>query len=291
MGLCPSDEPAAMSTLISIGLQHTYLLHEMLSFISLHLSYLQPSQKEFYRYHATELQMHALRLFNAENVAHGNLREGEKEKNDCLPAFFFSAIIGAHNLHDAINSEASDVSLYLDRIVKYLKVAKGVMTQIDGPAWNSLADGPFRGVFSTSCNIPPPENAKSPTLQRLTSLVEDSSSITSSTLLILLRALSHLSSTYMAHSISQSRKDNEYRGSAISALLTWPIRASKEYVELLEQRRPEALAILAWWGRLIEEYRAIWIFGSGGETLVRVIQSLLGSYWEEWLPCAVGQLA
>ncbi|KAF4780470.1 Upc2 protein [Colletotrichum scovillei] len=63
----------------------------------------------------------------------------------------------------------------------------------------------------------------------------------------------------------------------------WSIRVPAEYVSLLDQRRPEALVVLAYWGVLMHKARDCWAFGTAGQNLVRSIAAHLGSYWGELL--------
>ncbi|CCF42411.1 Upc2 protein [Colletotrichum higginsianum] len=66
-------------------------------------------------------------------------------------------------------------------------------------------------------------------------------------------------------------------------VIEWSIRAPTAYVGLLDQRRPEALVVLAYWGVLLHRAREAWTFGDAGRTLVWSLAAHLGSYWSEWL--------
>ncbi|KAK1701145.1 Upc2 protein [Colletotrichum godetiae] len=77
------------------------------------------------------------------------------------------------------------------------------------------------------------------------------------------------------------RPDRYERGD--DTVQEWSIRVPTEYVSLLDQRRPEALVVLAYWGVLLHKARECWAFGGAGRTLVRSIAAHLGSYWGELL--------
>jgi len=57
----------------------------------------------------------------------------------------------------------------------------------------------------------------------------------------------------------------------------------EEYVMLLNQRRPEALIILAYYGVVLHSYRKAWAIGDSGAALIKAISAQLGSYWGHWL--------
>ncbi|KAH9227505.1 hypothetical protein K456DRAFT_1775164 [Colletotrichum gloeosporioides 23] len=65
--------------------------------------------------------------------------------------------------------------------------------------------------------------------------------------------------------------------------LEWSIRVPTEYVNLLDQRRPEALVVLAYWAVLLHLSREYWAYANAGKALVQSISAHLGTYWSEWL--------
>jgi hypothetical protein len=70
---------------------------------------------------------------------------------------------------------------------------------------------------------------------------------------------------------------------SLDALVAWTLLVPPEYIDLLAERRGEALVILAHYGALVNTHRQQWLFGDGGEYLVRSISQYLGPDWEEWL--------
>ncbi|KAI1159718.1 hypothetical protein F5B18DRAFT_664370 [Nemania serpens] len=63
----------------------------------------------------------------------------------------------------------------------------------------------------------------------------------------------------------------------------WAVIVSSDFVKLIEQRRPEALIIIAYYGILIHNARDFWVFGDAGAFMIRSITRFLGSYWAQWL--------
>jgi hypothetical protein len=73
------------------------------------------------------------------------------------------------------------------------------------------------------------------------------------------------------------------QSSTARMIMAWPIRVSTAYLELLEQQRPEALIILAYYTVPLHFYSPSWIIGDSGQRLLVAIEQRLGSYWTAWL--------
>ena len=78
---------------------------------------------------------------------------------------------------------------------------------------------------------------------------------------------------------AQSNIPNE-RHSKIRWLMAWPVMLGTAYHDRLEQRRPEALVILAHFGVLMLYYRDSWVVGDSGEIPHRVDSVLPGNALE-----------
>lgn len=255
--------------LILLGLAHPYVLHELLAVAALHLSTLEVEKQRFYRYHATELQMHAISLFNKES------RDGTP---DPVASFFFAAVLGSHNLYDAMTADTDDFGRFLDKFVRYLGVARGVTTLMDSPTWTVLQNETFAAMFESSNEIPDSETAVAPELESLEDHLR-AADISPASLKVYEEVLKSLKAAFQAHRTAEGGR----RVVTISAIFSIPIRLSSEYTNLLAQRRPEALAILAHFGALLHMYREVWLFGNGGRGLIEAIAKFLGTYWDSWL--------
>ncbi|KAH8669414.1 hypothetical protein BGZ61DRAFT_364547 [Ilyonectria robusta] len=69
----------------------------------------------------------------------------------------------------------------------------------------------------------------------------------------------------------------------MDAAIAFCIIINHDYIEHLNQRRPEALIILAFHAVILHWNRNMWTFGDGGQYLIRAITSHLGAYWACWL--------
>ena len=262
-----------MQATVQCALQAPYLMHELLSFAALHFALLYPSNAESWRHQSTELQTYALSLFNNKNP---------DEQESFIPSFLFASMLGTHLLHEAVTSTALDFGPFLDRFVGYLSLSRGVRMQLTGTNWASLSNTPFHPLITIGDRIPNADTAHAPELVDLENLLK-AADMSSSSLSTYLGVLNNLKAAYQAQSLFNTNKDSGSRATARSAIFAWPILASPEYTDLLTQRRPEALAILAHYGVLLHWHREIWIFGDGGRRLVEGVEQYLGGYWEKWL--------
>lgn len=74
------------------------------------------------------------------------------------------------------------------------------------------------------------------------------------------------------------------------AAFTWLITTPADFGELLDERRPEALAILAWYAIILDKHSESWIIGRSGRYIFDLIESYLGSRWATWLEWPRAQL-
>lgn len=61
----------------------------------------------------------------------------------------------------------------------------------------------------------------------------------------------------------------------------WPISSGPEYAELLRERDPAALAILAFYGAVVHHIRSLWFIGDWGKQITQAACTFLDSTWDE----------
>lgn len=70
----------------------------------------------------------------------------------------------------------------------------------------------------------------------------------------------------------------------------WPISISAEYTELLNERKPEALVVMAYFSILLYSRRTFWAVGDAGRYLLNAIEEYLGEGWVAWLAVPKGMV-
>ncbi|KAL5333050.1 hypothetical protein BJX70DRAFT_392476 [Aspergillus crustosus] len=71
--------------------------------------------------------------------------------------------------------------------------------------------------------------------------------------------------------------------SAVGPINSWPVIIPPGNIDLLSERKPEALVILAHFGALLHLHREMWVFGDSGKYVVASVREYLGVEWKEWL--------
>lgn len=92
------------------------------------------------------------------------------------------------------------------------------------------------------------------------------------------------------HPSSAFNSDNPGRFWTVLAQ-EWPLRAPNEFTDLLCQRCPEALVILANFTVLFHLARGFWCIGDAGKVLFKCVAGHLGEYWTDWLEWPMRMLA
>jgi hypothetical protein len=69
----------------------------------------------------------------------------------------------------------------------------------------------------------------------------------------------------------------------LASLQDWLVTIPTEYIDSLNQRRPESLVILAYYCVLLEKGSEYWFVGDLGRQLIKLIDDHLGPFWAQWL--------
>ena len=71
--------------------------------------------------------------------------------------------------------------------------------------------------------------------------------------------------------------------STVRWLLAWSVMLKSCFLDLLDERRPEALVVLAYYRALVHFCRDSWVAENTGTRLVNATNEYFGPYWEEWI--------
>ena len=266
-GLDPRSRSDVYEAMTEYALQSPYLMHELLALSALHLSTLRPNERLFLRHQATELQTYALSLFDATS--------DDKSTTSVATRFLFASLLGIQVLHETLVFRPNDFGLFLEKFVGCLRLTQGVQLQIHEGSWQSLFDTRLRPLLIT---LPPENVASTPECQTLEALLK-SADLGLSSMQAYQQAVNQLKTLFQLQR-STDPADIQRR---MGLIFTWPVTVTIEFADLIMQRRPEALAILAHYAGLLHQNRHVWIVGDGGWYMVDSIATYLGRYWEPWL--------
>lgn len=191
-----------------------------------------------------------------------------------LAPFLFSTFLGQHVLFDVFSS-TFDFAKSLDKLIQCFNLHHGI---------RSTASKSWETVQRLMYSDPSADYTVSRTLVPLATegshcdgLVDhlEHSGLDQQVLATYRQTVKVLQYLFDSVHSSDTRR--------MTALQEWPIRISTEYIQLLQQRRPEALVVLAYYGVLLHYAREYWAVGDSGRVLVSSISSHLGDYWANWL--------
>ncbi|KAJ5941445.1 hypothetical protein N7516_001613 [Penicillium verrucosum] len=241
--------------IVRYGIGAPYLMNELLSLSSLHLSIMRPGHRDFYRHHSTQLQSYALSSFNSSS--------SQINDNNYVAVFLFAGILGVHMLCETLVYRDNDFEGFLDQFVQRGR-------------WKLLQQTALKPILDLGARIPSGNEILGPVCHVLLDHIKGLGH-NDTTTKIYKQAIQALQSVITVI-------DSQAPGSdSLSVLIAWPILVPREYIDLVAQRRCEALVILAYFGALVNTHKHSWVFCDGGKYLVDSITQYLGPQWEEWL--------
>ncbi|KAI0202911.1 hypothetical protein F4808DRAFT_61604 [Astrocystis sublimbata] len=267
--LAPATIDRYMSMAVEEASKAPYIMDQLLAISAANMSTKRPHKQHFYQQEATQLQTRGLASFNA----------SKEVAENALAGFVFSTLLSQQVLFDAFSTR-SDFPLFLDSLVNAFRICSGVKF-IAGSAWPLI-----REIYGKQTGIAMPTDymvsgAQTILTQKLAELemllarenLGPSTLNPCSSALCILREISHSPP-------SDRSKISSFRTTRV---LHWAVRVPPEFVQLLEQRRPEALIITAYFALLVHDTRDYWAYGDTGAFLIRSITRFLGTYWAQWL--------
>jgi hypothetical protein len=187
--------------------------------------------------------------------------------------------LGVHTLFDAVAS-CVEFSGIIDRTVHYLKLHRGV-NAITSRSWHILRHSEIRCIveaIEASDQVYRQRLAEGGNeCEKLSSLIDTAGDKLGPAAHKTCRdAVEALHWTFGVRSVIA-------KPFSTHVILAWPVRISAEFINLIEQRQPIPLIILAHWAVLLHAERSFWVFGNAGLNMLGPLLSYLGSYWDEWL--------
>ncbi|KAK0615576.1 hypothetical protein B0T17DRAFT_619213 [Bombardia bombarda] len=255
-----------------------YLMDELLSLSAAHKSITcpAPEEKAHYLVESTRLQTRSLARFNA---AHdGGL--ASISADNCVRIFIFSTLLGHHMLFETFavhrrqgsgSVDTNVFSLVLDKFVQCLGLHRGISI-IAGVSWPSLGRQ-MKARFGSEDDL-----ARANLQVWMAAKVWEDGEAAA-------EVMQDMFDSLKAGMVISRDGTSVYREARNIVLLIqeWPVRLPAGYIDLLHQRWPEALVILAYYAVLLHRARSYWAAGDAGAFLIRSITAHLGGYWAEWL--------
>lgn len=260
----PTQQETWQITAVKIGLSHPFLLNEILAIAAMHLAICSPERRELYHTRATELQSFTLNRFNT--------IQKQVDKSNCVAILLFSSLLGVHLLANRADTRELDFGEYLDHIQSYISVTRSVHSLVIAEWWSYLHESEIHPLTRLSAQDPqPPYNSIPSECRALCDLIDESQHQPPS-IKAYNTAIDRLFWLFEIADIPSTLH------STIRWIIAWPVQLPELYVVLLNQRRPEALVILAYYGVVLHSYRDAWAIGDSGAALVKAISAQLENY-------------
>lgn len=237
-----------------------FLLNEVLAISALHFSMMRPEKCQFYRESIVDI--------NDDNV---------------LAVFLFSGVLGLHFFFDVFFTPAQDLEGFLAQLIQSIRLLQGVRTILEG-RWEYITKSDLQPLLlDTQKNEKPPDYTDE-VVERLKTLnvaISHSPGLRPHQTKVIEKEIESLS---WVHTTWTSLDDNlENRNPR--TVTSWPVMISAEFVILLDERRPEAIIVLAYFSVLLHRCRNWWAAGASGQFLLGAVELFLGVGWEgllEW---------
>ena len=253
--------------IIACAFSHPFLMHEMLAFAALHLSFLQPDRQQFLRHIATSLQAKA--LSGLDNILL------QVNADNCLAILFFSHMLGVHSFCDTFATADGSFRTFLSRLIQSINLLRGVQTVIY-PWWDALLATDIGEIIaggSGQHNTVPMQGVETRAL------------------VVLLQNSDLDSKTRMVYEevVEKLQRDFDVSGhlggplETVNVAFAWLVTLPMEFILLLDQESPQALIMLAYYAVLLHRRRHSWVVGDAGQFLISSILVFLRQPWETYL--------
>lgn len=246
-------------------------MYETLALSAFHLSVQNSAKSSLYLAESTALQAHALSLFNSSSPT--------ADKDNIIPAFLFSALLGLHFFCHTFVTPSSDLDTFLDRLVQSIRLLRGVRALI-GDSWEVIKSSDIDILLQVHEGpVVDRDDEVNHAFEDLRTRLSQSYTLSAFEAHVYCEAIA---SMIWLHNSQASSSVVDGRSNA-RVVATWPIQISSEYTELLVERKPEALVVMAYFSILLHGKREFWAVGNAGRLLLSAIVEYLGDDWAEWL--------
>ena len=252
---------------INGALTSPFVMDQLLAVAAQHVCTIHPDLHDQYRSLATNLQTRALAGFKS--------AAADPSRHSLIGRFLFSSLMVFFAMADmaASSFHNDDVEHLFSRFVEFLRVTRGVRIVGDG-AWSELYESSELGwIFSAFGNIEAYHEDPAPGFLSGVAQMLQRPGVDAATAEICSEA---------ARALGFLQKQLDSPASwGVHAVMAWANLVDGAYTQLLADRRPEALVVLAHYASILYRHREFWVFGDLGRDL---LVSIARSVAPEWLP-------
>ncbi|RMJ14300.1 hypothetical protein CDV36_006049, partial [Fusarium kuroshium] len=177
--------------------------------------------------------------------------------------------------HDATSRDL-EFDQFLDRFIQGVRVHRGTRAVTSEYEWELLLSSKIGSLITKGID---PLGFHNPISlrQHFESLLSHSTRLDADGKLACDKALR------MIEGALQDLESLERSTFGLRMIFVWPILLPEGFIGLLEQRVPEAIAILGRYAILLQAGRKLWQIKDAGQCLSNLVSEFLGPGWEMWL--------
>lgn len=213
-----------------------------------------------------ELQTQALNSFNSV--------QREVDASNCATVLMFTSLLAVHVLADPSRTVGLDANQYLDHVIHCIMLMRNVQKLIIHDWYEYLRETELKPIFEV---WQPPQPYQIPQQCLDLAKLTDNPDLAEPAKEAYDQAIERLHWVFAVSKVPYERHNT------VRWLLGWPIQLNAAYQERLDQRRPEALIILAYFAVLLLFYKDCWVVGDSGQFLIKAISAHLGPHWAHWM--------
>ena len=250
---------------INGALTSPFVMDQLLAISAQHVCTIHPNLCDQYRGLAADLQRRALAGFKAATE--------DPSRQSLVSRFLFSSLMIIFAMADLVSSSFHDIDHMLSRFVELLHVTRGVRIVGDG-AWLEVYESELGWIFSSFGNFEAYDDPLPAFLSGAAHMLERPGLDTA--------AVQICSKAARALGFLQKQLDSPTSW-GVHGVMAWTNLVDAAYTQLLADRRPEALVILAHYASILHRHRQFWVFGALGENLIAGIARSISPEWLSYI--------
>ncbi len=261
-----------------LALSYEFLMHGLLALSALHLSTLQPARKSELVRVATMAESKALPTFRD--------MVSRNEPGNISAVFAFAGFVIPYVVAQSAWLDAPMAEIPCRNKPHWLLMARGLI-DLMRVNWSALEQGPFGPLLERTATPHikswNPDDKQYAKMHGMLKRNEETREDEERALVVLEGAVEELRRAaclpYAPNIVVTVQ----------SAVYFWPGTVSQEYIELVYDRRPEALVILAHYCVLLKQIHWIWYLKDVGLNMLAAIQRELDAKWRPWIQWPLDQ--
>lgn len=253
------------ATAVNTGLRYPLVMHALLAFSALHLSWANPKRRM--------LLLQDVKHFEEQgSVAFRQLDLGANPKL-VVPCLLFSFITGVHRLCYVLAYCCIDHDIFLASLTECISLLRGVSVVIFGHM--DIVRESELGPLLMPSNTPPTKRPSA------LDAIDKLRKICNSPIISRKNAEDLLSAIDELRTFCDEADDGSDGG--IGSVTVWMMKAPSGFIEMLNEGSPPAMIVLAHTAPFLQYRSQCWAVGNSATFLVNSISERISTEWKQWL--------